>query len=258
MKIFHRAFSFAEVLLTITVIGVVAALTMPRIVNKHKKEVYVSQLAKSISQFEQMLQKIMVRAECTDMICTGLFNGATNSSEWNDRMDEEVNQSIKVIKTVRDGQAVMPRIRSVYLKPKDDYTSQMDWADPNGYKFITPDGAFYLVKSRQCEATPKSDTSIIKNFCADVIIDVNGERLPNQYGRDLFQFIVAQNGHLYPIYSLEYAIAVEGNEASKGALYWENNMDACIANIKNDYKVTSSKGIGCAARVMGRSWKMDY
>ena len=55
------AFTFAEVMITITVIGVVAALTMPSIVKHYHEKEYVAQLQKSISQFEQAMQNIMFR-----------------------------------------------------------------------------------------------------------------------------------------------------------------------------------------------------
>ena len=64
-----KAFTLSEVLLTISIIGVVAALTMPGLISNYKVKVYVSQLEKSLSQFEQAMQNIMVRHECTDIVC---------------------------------------------------------------------------------------------------------------------------------------------------------------------------------------------
>ena len=58
---FHNAFNFSEVLLTITVIGIVGALTMPGLISSYEKKVYVSQLQKALSQFEQAMQNVMVR-----------------------------------------------------------------------------------------------------------------------------------------------------------------------------------------------------
>lgn len=252
------AFTLSEVLLTMSILGIVAAMTMPGLIASYKNKVYVTQLEKALSQIEQAMQNIMVRHECTDIVCTSLFDDDTSSAAWNDKMDDEMRKSIKVVRSVKNGKAFEPSIKSVYLKPRNSYTTNMDWASTDGYKFITPDGVFYQIKSRKCEKTPKTDTAMIKNFCADVTIDVNSERLPNQYGRDLFTFVIAQNGHLYPIYSVEYAIAIEGDGGLEGNEYWENNIDACAANKPNDYKITSVKGLGCAARIMGQGWKMDY
>ena len=46
----RKAFNFAEVMITMTVIGVVAALTMPGLVAHYHEKEYVSQLAKALSQ----------------------------------------------------------------------------------------------------------------------------------------------------------------------------------------------------------------
>lgn len=92
-----NAFTFAEVMITITVIGVVAALTMPSIVKHYHEKEYVAQLQKSISQFEQAMQNIMFRYECTDIVCTGVFNGDTSNNEWNNKFEEEIRKSIKVL-----------------------------------------------------------------------------------------------------------------------------------------------------------------
>ena len=55
----RKAFNFAEVMITMTVIGVVAALTMPGLVAHYHEKEYVAQLEKSLSQFEQAMQNIM-------------------------------------------------------------------------------------------------------------------------------------------------------------------------------------------------------
>ncbi len=262
MKIYSNkkniAFTLSEVLLTMAILGIVAALTMPGLIASYKNKVYVVQLEKSLSQFEQAMQNIMVSHECTDMVCTAAFDGQSDNASWNDKIEKEITKSIKVVRSYKNGTAAASNIKSQYLKPRNSYTTNMDWAATEGYKFITPDGAFYHIKTRNCEKTPAYDNAILKNFCADVTIDVNSERLPNQYGRDLFTFVVAQNGHLYPVYGSEYAIAMHGDNGLTSNDYWENNIDACAGNRLNDFTITSVKGLGCAARIIGQGWKMDY
>lgn len=254
----NKAFTLSEILLTMAILGIVAAMTMPGLIASYKNKVYVVQLEKSLSQFEQAMQNIMVKHECTDIVCTSVFDGTSSDAGWNDKINDEITKSIKVVRTYKNGIAAAPHIKSQYLKPRNSYTSNMDWAATEGYKFITPDGVFYHIKNRDCEKTPAGNSAIIRNFCADVTIDVNSERLPNQYGRDLFTFVVAQNGHLYAVNGSEYAIALHGDNGLTSNDYWENNIDACAGNVQNDYTITSVKGLGCAARIMGQGWKMDY
>ncbi|MBO6087124.1 type II secretion system protein, partial [bacterium] len=53
------AFTLAEVLITLGVIGVVAAMTLPTLIHNYQKTVYVNQLKKSYSILEQAFQKMM-------------------------------------------------------------------------------------------------------------------------------------------------------------------------------------------------------
>ena len=98
----RNAFNFAEVMITITIIGVVAALTMPGIVAHYHEKEYVTQLQKSLSQFEQAMQNIMFRYECTDIVCTGAFDGTASDAEWNKKFEKEMTKSIKIIKTAKN------------------------------------------------------------------------------------------------------------------------------------------------------------
>ena len=83
-----NAFNFSEVMITIGVIGVVAALTMPGIVAHYHQKEYVTQLQRALSQFEQAMQIIMFRHECTDILCTGAFDGTASDAEWNKKFEK--------------------------------------------------------------------------------------------------------------------------------------------------------------------------
>ena len=252
----RKAFNFAEVMITIAVIGVVAALTMPGIVAHYHEKEYVSQLAKSLSQFEQAMQNIMFRHECTDIDCTKVFSSTTADNAWNNNFSEEINKSIKIIRTAKSGEAMMPSIKSKYLKPDTTLTTASDWRSTNGFKFMTPDGIFYLVEPKGCVPVAHQYKSTINNLCAEVIIDVNSYRRPNQYGRDIFKFIVAQNGHLYPLYGREYAKAYSGD--TTGSDYWRNNEALCAGD-KALYEASANvSGDGCAARILEEGWRMTY
>lgn len=253
----RKAFNFAEVMITMTVIGVVAALTMPGLVAHYHEKEYVAQLEKALSQFEQAMQNIMFRHECTDIDCTGVFSSTSSDSAWNTKFEEEMVKSIKIVRIAKTGEAMMPSITSKYLKPKDTpLTTNDDWRSTSGFKFMTPDGVFYLVEPKGCVQVAHQYISTINNLCAEVLIDVNSERRPNQYGRDIFKFIVAQNGHLYPLYGRDYAKAFSGN--TTGSDYWRNNKELCAGDGILPDGPPNVSGDGCAARIMEEGWKMNY
>lgn len=56
---YEEAFTLAEVLITLGVIGVVAAMTMPSLVANYQKKVWVNQLKKTVSVMNQAFQKML-------------------------------------------------------------------------------------------------------------------------------------------------------------------------------------------------------
>ena len=58
-----KAFTLAEVLITLGIIGVVAALTLPTLIQNHQKQVYVTQLKKAYSTINNAYNK-MANAKC--------------------------------------------------------------------------------------------------------------------------------------------------------------------------------------------------
>lgn len=50
------AFTLAEVLITLAIIGIVAALTIPSVINKYEKKLTVSKLQKTIAELSQALE----------------------------------------------------------------------------------------------------------------------------------------------------------------------------------------------------------
>ncbi len=252
-----NAFNFSEVMITIGAIGIVAALTMPGIVAHYHQKEYVTQLQRALSQFEQAMQIIMFRHECTDILCTGAFDGTASDAEWNKKFEKEITRSIKVIKTAQNGTAMEPQLDSAPLKPeKTKLSVQADWRSTAGFKFLPPDGVLYLVIPKNCESVPFPDLSTIKNICAEVTIDVNSIRRPNQYGRDIYKFIVAQNGHLYPMYGRDYSNATTGSASGNG--YWRTNPELCAGEGLLHQAPNNVSGDGCAARIMEDGWKMTY
>ena len=68
-----RAFTLAEVLITLGIIGVVAAMTLPVLISNHRKQVYVTQLKKSVSTLEQAFHLALADSEVDELGNTDLF-----------------------------------------------------------------------------------------------------------------------------------------------------------------------------------------
>jgi hypothetical protein len=91
----------------------------------------------------------------------------------------------------------------------------------------------------------------IDNTTYTVVIDVNGDKkLPNKYGRDIFNFRLQQNGTLIPV-------ASKTDNEIYGNTYWRDNSYYC-GTANSSTIPSNTSGSGCAARIIENGWKMDY
>ena len=173
------AFTLAEVLITLGIIGVVAALTLPTLIQNHQKQVYVTQLKKAYSTLGNAFNKMAADEGVVDWnqtYCGQLYdliwNG--NSLQSNEALNECFNNLTKqmnVIKKKEFGETVN----------NADWCGNVCQAD-NYYVFMTSDG-------------------VTINSCAyfDLLVDVNGVKSPNVEGRDIFSFLVDfSDNKIYP------------------------------------------------------------
>ena len=76
------AFTLAEVLIMLGIIGVVAAMTIPPLIENNQKTQYVTALQKVYSNFNQVLVKYSADNGCVgDLTCTGLFAPANTDED---------------------------------------------------------------------------------------------------------------------------------------------------------------------------------
>ena len=88
-----------------------------------------------------------------------------------------------------------------------------------------------------------------------IYIDVNGKKGPNQWGRDYFEFVLSNEGKLYPVYGKDSALYNNLTELERNSYYWKNNGNGNLCDLTVN---PNSYGWGCAARIIENGWKMDY
>lgn len=155
-----KGFTLAEVLITLGIIGVVAALTMPALIANHKKTEYSARLKKFNSTMQQAI--IMYNNDSGEI--PGTWGNSENSSEaleqyWNQHFAPYFQNIIK------------------QEKARNEYTG---WR--NGFIVYFGDG---------------TKLGMSKGGTIDLKYDVNGDKLPNSYGRDQYIFLL-QNGNFSP------------------------------------------------------------
>ena len=161
------AFTLAEVLITLGIIGVVAAITIPTLLANHKKKEASARLKKFSSSMQQAL--IFAQNEF-----------GTPAYEWIDIRDyQDEDGNIDQQQSYDLSYAYWNKYLAPYmncLKVEKGVYNEEDNTKSSGTKIYFTDG---------------STVTLHFGNCIDLIFDVNGNRLPNEDGRDRFVFFIA-------------------------------------------------------------------
>lgn len=232
-----KAFTLAEILITLGLVGIIAAITIPTLMNNYNNEQYVTKLKKAYTEFSQAIIQLSNDYGCSgDIACTGLFPSIADYNVFGDA----VSSYFKGVKNCRSTTKQGCMSSLVSTQTDGSLTrSSMD-AGPGMYRFVTADGVSFSMQSyADTNANCNDKTGNFKHHCADLFIDVNGLQGPNNYGRDIYEFaIVNDNGPaLYPY-------------GGKKLADWQA-FEGCDPP-------SHTPGVYCAGRIMQEGWKMNY
>ncbi len=154
-----KGFTLAEVLITLAIIGTVAAITLPALMTDTTSAQIGPKLAKAVSMFEQA-NEAMLNANSVDTLSdAGLLGStATYSGEL-----------------------------AKYLKGTTSGTTS----------FLTKDGMLYTFSITAASPANSSDPGHLQRI-GDVTVDINGNSKPNIDGTDKFYFSWWNDGSLRP------------------------------------------------------------
>lgn len=223
----REAFTLAEVLITLGIIGVVAALTIPTLVNNYRKKQFETGLKKEYSVLLQALDMYKQDNE------TPLKKEDTDQSSG--EFKNKIQPYLKILVDCGNTQA-SSKAKCV---PNGDYTQDKKYtyktySGNTARETLFDDGQIILNDgSHLLFENPGYGSSVY------VSIDVNGyNKLPNKWGEDLFTFQLMNDGKLLPM-------GAEGTD-------YRNQNVYCSKTSSNVYN-----GIACANRAIYDSsfWK---
>ena len=250
-------FTLAEVLIALTIIGVVAAMTIPSLVTEHKKDVFAKSLSAAVSDLETAFTTYIM----TDPnVAYTLFDTEMYKNNTFNDLDEALKGRIKLKKVADDMKEYYPDINGVKIKalnPKlktdaltENYNNGPVYETKKGFAFI-----INIMDKNHTDTKPipeKTKDEILKEGgslylrAANILIDVNGKNKPNTVGRDIFAFLLGSDGYLYPYGGKDANIFDENI-----LLFTETN---CPSNIKQAPENTFT----CTERLIRNNYKMDY
>lgn len=184
-KVKSKAFTLAEILLTLTIIGIVAALTIPSLLNDTKDKDTVIKLKKHYNTIYSAYNKLIADGYDLDSV---MSNGPN-------AMNSFANALI-VTKNCGKNTGCFPNVSYKNLDGSDNWNINSDTSVNNG-KAILNDGTLVLIwdnPSGTCVYGSENGQAI---YCGELLLDLNGFKPPNQYGRDTFVFKITAAG-IYP------------------------------------------------------------
>lgn len=182
-----KAFTLAEVLITLGIIGIIASLTLPTVVNKIQDKQFKTAFKKQYSAFTQAMQRVYIED-----------GQAYESVDWQQMPTYfcKIQSYMKAVKSGMNCKKVL----------NEGFTDISNWPS-TGLKLWHHTGQWFDKKGQpQTEINSGylalsyilPDGALVNYNCGNqIFIDVNGYKKPNTIGKDIFFFIV-QSKNLVP------------------------------------------------------------
>ena len=177
------AFTLAEVLITLGIIGIVAAMTLPTLLSNVQDKILESESKKAANIVANGYKLMMARDEifnikdmpmwqCQDLACISGFHR-------------------EIFNISNDNQAVLENLKNVKYYNSKNQAVPFSWERDPYYAFITTDGFAYGVLE------PESWNEV-NSF--DIIADVNANNNPNRVAKDLHKYrFSGEGGQLFDV-----------------------------------------------------------
>ena len=246
-----KGFTLAEVLITLGIVGVVAALVMPSIIANYKKKAWVAQLQKSVNTwnngFRQMITDDGVYYLNDTQFAQSLLNkGKTEYNRVTAPSAPEATDILKkYFKITKIKDYTSAPLPYKYYNGQTNNTS----SETNLRAIYLADGTIFYVWITNLNGVPGANSSN-----GYLYIDVNGDKKPNMFGRDVFRFDIDSKGRALPTGGL-WQVEVWGRASS---YYWRNNPTNYCGTPGLPVLPADTNGQGCAARIIENGWVMDY
>ena len=182
------AFTLAEVLITLGIIGVIAAITIPSVIKKYQEVVTVNKVKKFYSMLNEALKRAMVENGELD-------NWGFKTNDFARNEEIFVTNLKKYISITED--CLHSNSKCILNVNYKNLNGQL-WTgySNSNYKFafrnlILKNGDYMIIYIY----SPCTDSggSNFSNYCGSIMYDINGEKAPNVVGKDLFVFRVLSN-----------------------------------------------------------------
>lgn len=207
------AFTLAEVLITLGIIGVVAAMTIPAMINKTNEAEFKTAWKKGFAE---------------------VVNATNMYQEQYGDIDFSTNDSIRdayskvMVLTEKDTLANLFAPSYFFYKGTSTWDASTD--TNSTVAGVTSSGLvirFFNEANTDCSSAIGNLTSI----CGSFTIDVNGKKKPNMFGKDLFFLWIVKKNDKYVVYP--GGVSYDNLTCEVGSSNWLNSV-GCSAMVLNN------------------------
>lgn len=245
-----RGFTLAEVLITLMIIGVVAALTTPALLSNVGNAKIGPTLGKVVSSMENAHEMMMHEENISSLSSIAsadlsLWTDKEDNSKYMENYDSAIEKYMAVLATYIAG--------SSYSKITMPSSYKYDGTViPGGggealiFHFSNNVDIGFMDYKKQGDFARGS----YKGRFVESVIDINGFNTPpNTYGRDIFFFDIDNNGKMIAHGGKAYAFVRNINNTP-----W----DASGGSYQCNKDKVSASGFGCAGSIMDNNLKVIY
>ena len=173
-----KAFTLSEVLITLGVIGVVTAMTMPILIHNIQKFTLKQQFRRTYNTLSNAINKVYTDLEYIPLCSYGTGTNRTECGIFTKQFISNLNVVKKCTKPKEQG--CIKYIRALYPDNTSSRGYTQNYIDNYNYTYILPDGSMIMLYSSGHEVPI-------------YIIDVNGPNGPNKWGYDQYYFFIHNN-----------------------------------------------------------------
>ena len=215
----HLAFTLTELLMALTIVGVLAVLTVPILINNFQNRLFATQIKNFSAEIEQFAQDQLITYKTRDLF------------------DTDFGEPSKLL---TDGHFSIVKICTAKDSLKDCWKTSATGKDKVTYKKLN--GGTRGLSVKYLTVVLKNGVMFRYGFSDnkvfEFLVDVNGNDKPNIVGRDAFAFNMDSKGHIlsYPLNSPDYK--------------YSDKIKNCKTHTASFYY--------CYSALVDNNWKMDY
>ena len=227
------AFTLAEVLVTLGIIGVVSAMTVPTLMQNYQRQSYVTQLHKVYNELSQALLRYQTDKNAINFKEAGL-SGSEAYTEFQKNY----------FKVVQDcGTTQTPCFASSYKKMSGSSTN-----------FKCKYGCMSLASGAAIGGYGNGTNGVY-----EIVVDVNGQKGPNIFGRDAFTM------YIYTAQNVIDDLALKNPDDMNDST-WDSESSVPLTqdqrekNFQRACQGDAKPGEwhGCFGKILNDNWQMNY